>query len=194
MAPVREPEHQHYNSYRQCPKRNHPVWGDIFPPYARGSLWAMSADLVGEIVKKWKEDLGDQPDVGIFTEAVAEQLPHPDDPALGIVIANLVSDGYSINLDDRDFNMFSLNPSCNSTFSNIHNRTLVVHHVGSDTMHCMWSIDRSSNLDHWPLLGFPDLCPCGSHVEEEEDLMYNASGKPFTYDRTRFNVWNDEWR
>ena len=82
-APVRDPDHQHYNTYRQCPERKHPVWGDVFPPYARGHLWAMSADLLGEIVKRWKQDLVDQP-AGIFDEAVAAQLPHPDDPALGI--------------------------------------------------------------------------------------------------------------
>ena len=28
-----DPEHQHYNSYEQFPKQDHPSWGDIFPPY-----------------------------------------------------------------------------------------------------------------------------------------------------------------
>lgn len=33
-SPVREPSHQHYNSYEQFAKQEHPAWGDIFPPYA----------------------------------------------------------------------------------------------------------------------------------------------------------------
>eukprot|EP00913_Durusdinium_trenchii_P015982 g15020.t1 len=122
-SPVRDPAHQHYNSYEQFPKQDHPAWGDIFPPYARGLLWAMSADLVAATVKEFMADREEQPDVPL-DEAAADHLPHPDDPAVGVLIAGLVQRGMSINLDDRDFNSFSLNPSCNSTFSNIHNRTI----------------------------------------------------------------------
>eukprot|EP00438_Fugacium_kawagutii_P002289 Skav226048 [mRNA] locus=scaffold211:106333:113667:+ [translate_table: standard] len=32
-SPVRDPSHQHYNSYEQFPQQKHPAWGDIFPPY-----------------------------------------------------------------------------------------------------------------------------------------------------------------
>merc|ERR1712224_785600 len=98
-TPVRDPGHQHYNSYEQCPERKHPVWGDIFPPYARGHLWAMSSDLLGEIVRRWKLDFSDT-EISIYGDETAAKLPHPDDPALGIVIANLVNDGLSINVDD----------------------------------------------------------------------------------------------
>ncbi|CAL1147087.1 unnamed protein product, partial [Cladocopium goreaui] len=121
-SPVRDPSHQHYNSYEQFPKQEHPAWGDIFPPYARGLLWAMSVDLVAATVKEFMADREDQPDIPL-DEVAASSLPHPDDPAVGVLIAGLVQRGMSVNLDDRDFNSFSLNPSCNSTFSNIHNRT-----------------------------------------------------------------------
>ncbi|CAK9038984.1 unnamed protein product, partial [Durusdinium trenchii] len=141
-SPVRDPAHQHYNSYEQFPKQDHPAWGDIFPPYARGLLWAMSADLVAATVKEFMADREEQPDVPL-DEAAADHLPHPDDPAVGVLIAGLVQRGMSINLDDRDFNSFSLNPSCNSTFSNIHNRTWVVHHVQPETMRCMWDLDNA---------------------------------------------------
>ncbi|CAJ1432471.1 unnamed protein product [Effrenium voratum] len=110
-SPVRDPAHQHYNSFEQFPKQDHPAWGDIFPPYARGLLWAMSADLVAATVREFREDLQEQPDIPLDEEA-ANRLPHPDDPAVGVLIAGLVRQGMSINLDDRDFNSFSLNPSC----------------------------------------------------------------------------------
>eukprot|EP00435_Cladocopium_sp_Y103_P000532 s2010_g1.t1 len=162
-SPVRDPPHQHYNSYEQFPKQEHPAWGDIFPPYvawlckslsamsARGLLWAMSADLVAATVKEFMADREDQPDIPL-DEVAASSLPHPDDPAVGVLIAGLatglgqvalVQRGMSVNLDDRDFNSFSLNPSCNSTFSNIHNRTWVVHHVQPETMRCMWELDNA---------------------------------------------------
>merc|ERR1712032_1581518 len=150
------------------------MWGDVFPPYARGSLWAMSADLLGEVVVRWKREVDDQRG-GVLDVRVADQLPHPDDPALGVVISNLVNEGMSINLDDRDFNSFSLNPSCNSTFSNIHNRTWVVHHVKPETMRCMWALDTAvgaqsvaagnSAIDA-SQRAFPDLCECSTDVVE----------------------------
>ncbi|CAE7467940.1 GALT3, partial [Symbiodinium sp. CCMP2456] len=110
-SPVRDPEHQHYNSYDQFPKQDHPSWGDIFPPYARGLLWAMSADLVAAIVEAFNADVEDRAGE-VLGEAAANTVPHPDDPAVGVLIAGLVQGGMSINLDDRDFNSFSLNPSC----------------------------------------------------------------------------------
>ncbi|CAK9015583.1 unnamed protein product [Durusdinium trenchii] len=190
-SPVRDPAHQHYNSYEQFPKQDHPAWGDIFPPYARGLLWAMSADLVAATVKEFMADREEQPDVPL-DEAAADHLPHPDDPAVGVLIAGLVQRGMSINLDDRDFNSFSLNPSCNSTFSNIHNRTWVVHHVQPETMRCMWDLDnaeeakqissQNSVIDASSRI-FPDLCLCSTDVVEEHD----GEEEPFWYDKSRFN-------
>merc|ERR1712203_424261 len=114
-------------------------------------------------------------------EELSEQQPHPDDPALGIVISNLVTSGLSVNLDDRDLNMFSLNPSCNSTFSNLHNRTLVVHHVTPSIMHCMWAVDEAAAASGAPPA---DLCECSASVPEEEDLMFD--GTAFSYPKDRF--------
>lgn len=192
-SPVRDQTHQHYNSYEQFPKQQHPAWGDIFPPYARGLLWAMSVDLVGAVVAEFLQDVGIQPGT-VLDEATANQMPHPDDPAVGVVVTGLVQKGISINIDDRDFNSFSLNPSCNSTFSNIHNRTWVVHHVKPETMNCMWALDTAeaaagvaagnsaTDASHRV---FPDLCLCSAPVEEEEDA--DPDGQPFWYDRERFN-------
>eukprot|EP00439_Symbiodinium_sp_Y106_P031681 s1295_g3.t2 len=190
-SPVRDPEHQHYNSYEQFPKQDHPSWGDIFPPYARGLLWAMSADLVAAIVEAFNADVEElrlERAGEILGEAAANTVPHPDDPAVGVLIAGLVQGGMSINLDDRDFNSFSLNPSCNSTFSNIHNRTWVVHHVQPETMRCMWELDtaeaaqgiasQNSATDASNRI-FPDLCLCSTEVVEEED----GEEEPFWYDR-----------
>lgn len=191
-SPVRDPEHQHYNSYEQFPKQDHPSWGDIFPPYARGLLWAMSADLVAAIVEAFNADVEERAGE-VLGEAAANTVPHPDDPAVGVLIAGLVQGGMSINLDDRDFNSFSLNPSCNSTFSNIHNRTWVVHHVQPETMRCMWELDtaeaaqgiasQNSATDASNRI-FPDLCLCSTEVVEEED----GEEEPFWYDRSRFNT------
>eukprot|EP00933_Yihiella_yeosuensis_P046906 TRINITY_DN4252_c0_g1_i1.p2 TRINITY_DN4252_c0_g1~~TRINITY_DN4252_c0_g1_i1.p2 ORF type:complete len:114 (-),score=12.43 TRINITY_DN4252_c0_g1_i1:37-378(-) len=54
---VRDPEHPHYNSYKQIPERRHPLFGDIFPPYARGHLWAMSSDILHFVTDVWKGEL-----------------------------------------------------------------------------------------------------------------------------------------
>eukprot|EP00928_Gymnodinium_smaydae_P001503 TRINITY_DN10549_c0_g1_i1.p1 TRINITY_DN10549_c0_g1~~TRINITY_DN10549_c0_g1_i1.p1 ORF type:complete len:346 (+),score=79.26 TRINITY_DN10549_c0_g1_i1:98-1039(+) len=191
-SPARDESHQHYNSYEQFPRQTHPAWGDIFPPYARGLLWAMSADLLGAVVAEFFEDV---PPGTVLDERTANRMAHPDDPALGVVIRSLVRKGIAVNLDDRDFNSFSLNPSCSSTFSNIHNRTWVVHHVQPETMRCMWNLDneegavsissQNSATDASRRL-FPDLCLCSSHVVEEVEEP-DPSGQPFWYDRQRFN-------
>ncbi|CAE8716769.1 unnamed protein product [Polarella glacialis] len=152
---------------------------------------AMSVDLLGEIVSRWKGEIHSDPD-SILDESVANQLPHPDDPALGVVISNLVHEGMSINLDDRDFNQFSLNPSCNSSFSNIHNRTWVVHHVSAETLRCMWAVDSAAEDEAGGVPGvkplshvFPDLCQCSTEVAEEPDAMEGDT--PFWYPRQRFS-------
>ena len=50
-SPVRDPLHQHYNSYEQFPKQEHPAWGDIFPPYVfwlarRLKVWPTGQTLI----------------------------------------------------------------------------------------------------------------------------------------------------
>ena len=96
----------------------------------------------------------------------ASSLPHPDDPAVGVLIAGLatgleqvaspfvqgsnqlhlklgnlgtllcsmmfdkVQRGMSVNLDDRDFNSFSLNPSCSSD--------LLIKTGSRDVAHMAW--------------------------------------------------------
>ena len=50
-SPVRDPLHQHYNSYEQFPKQEHPAWGDIFPPYVfwlarRLKVWPTDQTLI----------------------------------------------------------------------------------------------------------------------------------------------------
>eukprot|EP00929_Paragymnodinium_shiwhaense_P008609 TRINITY_DN112567_c0_g1_i1.p1 TRINITY_DN112567_c0_g1~~TRINITY_DN112567_c0_g1_i1.p1 ORF type:complete len:832 (+),score=118.84 TRINITY_DN112567_c0_g1_i1:123-2618(+) len=194
-SPVRDPSHQHYNSYKQYPEQKHPMWGDIFPPYARGMLWTMSIDLVTAIVMSWLEELRHNPRDEL-TEDFADELPHPDDPAIGVVLSSLSADGLVINVDDRDFNSYSLNPACNSTFSNIHNKTWVVHHVKPETMRCMWALD-TADADAMNVAtgnsavdasqrSFPDLCLCSEEVEEEEPDI--VDGIPFWYPKQRFNT------
>merc|ERR1711879_258969 len=111
---------------------------------------------------------------------VAAELPHPDDPALGVVLNSLVDqDGMSLNIDDRDLNVFALNPNCNATYLNMHSRIWVVHHVTPDAMRCMCSIDSQAKGSDI----FPDLCACELEVVEEDD----GEDEPFDYPRQRFN-------
>ena len=49
----------------------------------------MSADLVAATVKEFMADREEQPDMPL-DEAAAGTLPHPDDPAVGVLIAGLV--------------------------------------------------------------------------------------------------------
>jgi len=184
-SPVRDPGHPHFNSYAQYPKREHPLFGDIFPPYARGHLWAMSSDLLAMVVDVWRAELlrGDN-----LSLALARRLPHPDDPALGVALSNLVErDQLSLNIDDRDLNHFSLNPSCNATYLNIHNKTWAVHHVNADAMRCMWAVDSMAEDDGTQGGGgvFPDLCPCSLEVAEE--VNEGPDEEPFDYPRDRFH-------
>ncbi len=206
---VRDENHTHYNSYLQMPEQKHPMWGDVWPLYARGSLWVMSSDMLRKVGGSWEvelrsfykqqmgqdhdedakqdalrevyEDLetatssdsltasfqlkssygaevdeelqrlsdfksgsassylrtavasnstGNITDASVFEGAfnlskLALQLPHPDDPMMGIFVENMVDRGTFVNVDDRDWNLFSLNPSCESRFSMMHERTWV---------------------------------------------------------------------
>ncbi|CAK9020416.1 unnamed protein product [Durusdinium trenchii] len=176
---VRDETHPHYNSEEQLPIRDHPMFGDIFPPYVRGHLWAMSHDLLTHVADWWAEQL-DALGEAVSLE-LAKRLPHPDDPALGVAIAQLVDRGLlSVAVDDRDLNHFALNPSCNATYLNIHNRTWVVHHVTPQAMECFWSID-----EQFDPLELPDLCACSMEVVEEKSG--NEDDDDFDYPRHRFN-------
>eukprot|EP00930_Biecheleria_cincta_P032599 TRINITY_DN22603_c0_g4_i1.p1 TRINITY_DN22603_c0_g4~~TRINITY_DN22603_c0_g4_i1.p1 ORF type:complete len:785 (+),score=92.12 TRINITY_DN22603_c0_g4_i1:254-2356(+) len=185
---VRDPQHPHYNSFEQMPQRKHPMFSDIFPPYVRGHLWAMSSDLLTLVIDAWIAELASAG--GEVSLELAGRLPHPDDPALGVAMSNIVDSGaLSLALDDRDLNHFALNPSCDATYLNIHERTWVVHHVTPHAMRCFWGLDRSaaeasadaSKLDNpHPL---PDLCPCSLKVVEEKSV----DDDEFDYPRDRFN-------
>merc|ERR1712190_64428 len=126
----------------------------------------MSANLLAMVSDVWRGELLRHRNVSL---ALAKRLPHPDDPALGVALSNLVEqDHLSLNIDDRDLNHFSLNPSCNATYLNVHNRTWAVHHVDADAMRCMWLID-SEVADCRGISGkcndtLPDLCPCSMDV------------------------------
>ncbi|CAJ1337208.1 unnamed protein product [Effrenium voratum] len=175
---VRDPTHPHYNSEEQLPIRDHPMFGDIFPPYVRGHLWAMSADLLARLSDVWAAQLREVEDV---TLQLAKSLPHPDDPAIGVIMASLVDMGdISLAVDDRDLNHFALNPSCNATYLNIHNRTWVIHHVTPEAMQCFWSIDEQEEEGE-----LPDLCSCSMDVVEEKSG--NPDDDEFDYPRERFN-------
>eukprot|EP00392_Amoebophrya_sp_AT5.2_P016755 g17051.t1 len=77
-------------------------------------------------------------------QEMARTIPHPDDPMMGIFVENLVDRGTPINVDDRDWNLFSLNPSCDAKFSMLHERTWIIHHVTAETMDCFFAIDMQN--------------------------------------------------
>lgn len=196
-TPVRDETHPHYNSHEQFPPELDPISGDLFPIYARGSLWTMSNDLFMsvadagfDLLKMKSEALNTTWD----DDELAESVVHPDDPLVGVLVRQLVRAGRNVNIDDRDFNVFSLNPSCTSRYSSIHNRTLVVHHATPSIVECMWSIDSDRTADDILTPNTPrdkvlaSLCECGVDVEEEESDWYELqSGVPFTYPKERFN-------
>lgn len=180
--PIRDAEHPHYNSQEQFPERRHPMFGDIFPPYARGHLWVMSADLVTMVADVWLGELRHHLNASLVD--LLSKVPHPDDPALGVALNNLVEfDRLSLNIDDRDLNSFALNPSCNATFLNITSRTWVVHHVDPEAIRCMWAIDVAEGVNESRGASLPDLCACSMDVTEEAD----DEEVPFNYPRQRFN-------
>ena len=98
---------------------------------------------------------------------------HPDDPALGVYLWQLVTQPPKtfLHVDDRDENRFSLNPGCVSTFSRMHNSTWVVHHVTPQQLRCMWASDTQggyvqyvSNQPAWTALS-PEQLLSGSTSE-----------------------------
>eukprot|EP00392_Amoebophrya_sp_AT5.2_P016754 g17050.t1 len=52
---VRNDTHAHFNTFEQLPEQKHPMWGDVFPLYARGSLWIMSSDLLDKVVEAFHD-------------------------------------------------------------------------------------------------------------------------------------------
>merc|ERR1719265_289864 len=102
----------------------------------------MSSDLLTMVVYAWRDEAFSREHL---TLELASRLPHLDDPALGVLLSNLVEEKkLSLSIDDRDLNHFSLNPSCNATYLMLHNRTWVVHHVDASAMRCMWEIDSAT--------------------------------------------------
>jgi hypothetical protein len=139
---VRNETHQHYNSYQQMPEQQHPMWGDVFPIYARGSVWIMSSDLLDKVVDAWVDERNH---FEKFTlKDMSSVMPHPDDPLLGVLIENLVDQGAFVNIDDRDWNVYSLNPSCNSKFSMMHDRTWLIHHATPQVLECAFRTDMAN--------------------------------------------------
>eukprot|EP00397_Hematodinium_sp_SG-2012_P032926 GEMP01035110.1.p1 GENE.GEMP01035110.1~~GEMP01035110.1.p1 ORF type:complete len:654 (+),score=98.06 GEMP01035110.1:33-1994(+) len=194
-SPVRDETHPHYNSYEQYALQSNPMYGDLFPIYARGSLWAMSLDLLSAVLSLGRELLSMTARARNTTwddDALAELVPHPDDPFVGVIVEHLVRLGHNVNVDDRDFNVFSLNPSCDTQYSSIHGRTMVVHHTTPAIMDCMWRLDRVANDGEHPdtprVKNLTDLCECGVDVVEEfSDWYAEESGQPFWYPRLRFS-------
>ncbi|CAD7949927.1 unnamed protein product [Amoebophrya sp. A120] len=194
---VRNETHPHYNTFTQLPEQAHPMWGDVFPLYARGSLWIMSSDLLEKVVEAFREEENAYKKGGDANLAeLARTIPHPDDPMMGIFVENLVDRGTNINVDDRDWNLFSLNPSCDAKFSMLHERTWIIHHVNAETMDCFFDIDMK-NFTAFPTpfplqRDLPSLCTCAMNVTEEDngdwdELEDLAPGQDHWYPRKRFN-------
>ncbi|CAD7936776.1 unnamed protein product [Amoebophrya sp. A25] len=194
---VRNATHPHYNTFEQLPEQVHPMWGDVFPLYARGSLWIMSSDLVTKVVEAFRnEEQMSRTSGDVSLLELARSIPHPDDPMLGIFVENLVDRGSPVNVDDRDWNLFSLNPSCDAKFSMLHERTWVAHHLSPETMDCFFDVDMknfTSFKTPVPLQrDLPSLCNCSMKVEEEDngdwdELENLAPGQDHWYPRKRFN-------
>lgn len=157
----------------------------------------MSSDLLALVVNAFREEeqpFRDAGDKGL--KDLAKQIPHPDDPMMGIFIENLVDKGTFVNVDDRDWNLFSLNPSCDAKFSMLHERTWVIHHIDADVMDCFFAIDNyniTNQIQPFPRQrDLPDLCSCAMNVTEEdngdwEELEDLAPGQDHWYPRKRFN-------
>jgi len=120
---------------------------------------------------------------------------HPDDPALGVYLDSLIRQGYFLQLDDRDENVYSLHPTCEDIFSHVHNRTWVVHHADDTMVQCMWDKDladglyaldatqtKVTNIDVDRSF-FPDLCSC---VSDKPGSEWGDALSEFYYPTKRF--------
>ena len=132
----------------------------------------MSADLMNKVADAFEQEerpFRDSGDKGL--SQLAKLIPHPDDPMMGIFVENLVDRGDFVNVDDRDWNLYSLNPSCDARFSMLHDRTWVIHHIDEATMDCFFDVDMrnftESNFGFPLQRDLPTLCACSMNVTEE---------------------------
>jgi hypothetical protein len=58
------------------------MWGDVFPLYARGSMWVMSSDLANMVADAWGDEKMLFKDYRV--EDMSRVIPHPDDPMMGV--------------------------------------------------------------------------------------------------------------
>jgi Galactosyltransferase len=123
-----------------------------FPPYARGVVRVLSADVVHGIAHMGSQD--------------KLRMIFGDDPCFGVHLRTLVLErNHAITMDDfGSYSKFAMVPTCDKSWSGIKDTTLVVHHVSAATIKCMWEIDQRENVyslnrdltDH----KFPLLCDC----------------------------------
>ena len=97
-------------------------WPDCFYPlFARGFAYVISMDLV----------------LMISTEK--RQVPF-DDVQLGIRVMQLVEQGGEVIIRDEDEERIAMNSNCNENeWSKIQNNTMIVHHVNSEQIYCMYT-------------------------------------------------------
>lgn len=104
-----------------------------FPLYVRGPLHVISMDLLRLVVFRRTHT---------YFEDDYKYTAHPDDPALGVYLFQLVSERIThIQVDDRDESRISLNPFCFHSFSRMHHNTWAVHHINATQMICMFKQD-----------------------------------------------------
>ncbi|CAE7840294.1 GALT1 [Symbiodinium sp. CCMP2592] len=123
---------------------------EVFPPYARGLLRVLSADVV----------------LALARLSFAGKLPlvYGDDPCFGVHLRYLRDDKLGLpmlTLDDRDsYRVFAMEPSCNpGLWSHATRRSWVVHHVSPEQIYCMWTADASAGLYKQDVPGNVQLAP-----------------------------------
>lgn len=158
ISPVPREEGDHfYNTLDDFPF-------DVFAPYPRGSVRAISMDVVRLLSKAGREG--------------KLRMIYGDDPCIGVHLRQLLFDPEeplpSLTLDDFDNKVFAMEPSCHpNLWSRMNNRTWVVHHVTPTQIRCMWDVDvregyyetTPEGWRHNDLLlreSFPSLCECAT--------------------------------
>ena len=131
FSPVPEDEHHaFFNSEDIYPFA-------VFPPYARGLLRVLSADVVAALANM----------------SLAGKLPviYGDDPCFGVHLRYLRDDMPGLpmlTLDDRDsYRIFAMEPSCNpALWSHASQRSWIIHHVSPEQVECMWAADLDAGM------------------------------------------------
>ena len=144
FSPV--PKDEHHTFYN--PADIYPF--EVFPPYARGLLRVLSADVV----------------LALARLSFAGKLPlvYGDDPCFGVHLRYLRDDKLGLpmlTLDDRDsYRVFAMEPSCNpALWSHATRRSWVVHHVSPEQIYCMWTADASAGFYKQGVPGNVQLAP-----------------------------------